>query len=445
MSETPGSSVDEEPNYGLDEIQAGLESDETEKIHKALLMAKKVIKSNKLSFETLVTSKIVPSTTKYLNNSGNQSLELIAVDIIRVMLKHKYIQLIDDFGLIPDLLRHTNSNNAGVIDNALRALGYIAASSTTNRDFLINFGFVKILIDLLQANNSECNLLCTILHVTKHIFLYPINKEDHVTQVEPLIKLVSTLVKHENEEVVERAIKVIANIAQGDDDCVDILLETGVFNTFVELLDTCSSDDTIEDILFSYRYILAQGLKVHKNEILFDTGIIDRIPKLLYSTEELVLEETLSILHAFIMDNPSKVDKMFHDGILHHLPHLLRCEGTIQEMTASIIACIFAGDSITNIISLFENYPIAVPYFELLESTNIGVLQYLLDGLDHLFPVIQKINDLKNFQIMFEKIGALSKLQNLTVNENKPIREHSQNIYENWFSFNSTKSIEYKM
>ncbi|KAA3472567.1 Armadillo [Gossypium australe] len=161
------------------------------------------------------------------------------------------IQEVIQAGVVPHFVELLGSPSDYVREQAVLALGNIAAVSLGCRDHVLGHGALLPLLALLNEDVS-CSMLRNATWTLSRFCKPPFD------QVKLVLPTLTRLIHSKDEAVLAKACRVLSYLSDGTNDKIQAVLEAGVLGRLVELL-MCPSYSVITSALYTVKHIVARN------------------------------------------------------------------------------------------------------------------------------------------------------------------------------------------
>ncbi|TYI03195.1 hypothetical protein ES332_A11G319400v1 [Gossypium tomentosum] len=278
-------------------------------------------------------------------------------------------------GVVPRFVELLGSPSDYVREQAVLALGNIAAVSLRCRDFVLGHGALLPLLALLNEPVSRSmlrNATWTLSRFCKSPF----------DQVKLLLPTLARLIHSKDEVVLAKACRALSYLSDGTNDKIQTIIEAGVLGRLVELL-MHPSPSVITSALYTVRNILS-GDNVQTQCVISHQALPCLLKLLTKNYERSIKVVACSTISNITARNEEQIQAIIEANIIAPRVHLLQTvEFDIKKQAAKAISNVTSGGTHDQIRFLVSQGCIK-PLCDLLYYPNLELVTVCLQGLENI-------------------------------------------------------------
>lgn len=203
--------------------------------------------------------------------------------------------------VLAELVQHTDEN---VITDACWAFGYLMAADRKYIRAVIETGVSSRFVLLLKNWSSE-KVVTSVLNAVGHIVLGSIEETQSILDCDPSLSWLCDHLEDENEFNLQTICWTISNIAAGNRNQIQALIDSKVYPTILRLL-TDSIDEVQREAAWAVRHSISQTrASADQIEYFVSIGCISTLCRMTHASNEEVLRIVLRTLRTILdFQNP---------------------------------------------------------------------------------------------------------------------------------------------
>uniref|UniRef100_A0AC34RGX9 Uncharacterized protein n=1 Tax=Panagrolaimus sp. JU765 TaxID=591449 RepID=A0AC34RGX9_9BILA len=336
--------------------------------------------------QVLINEGVIPHLIKLLQSSSNN----IKKEILKILIEIASGRNEQKEKLIKDTVMRRfrkllQSSENELIKLTVKVILELAKGTDPVKQVLIKKGIIQRLIQLLPSTPD-----LTTQRILEILIKIAIGNKNAVMNGGAVTHYV-TLLQSSDNELIERTVKLIRELAKGTNDQKKVLIDAGVIPRFVELLQSPSILDFNKQTVLKYLIDFAKKSSEQTNQII-QAGAIPYFIELLNSPNEVIVGEAASGLSNILAGTEEQTDQVIEAGVI---PHFIRLLGSrnevIAENTARGLSNILAGtDEQTDQVIEAGVIPL---FIDLLESKNEYIVGQAARGLTDILAGTEEQTD----------------------------------------------------
>jgi len=221
--------------------------------------------------------------------------------------------------VIPVYVNQLNSPVADVKEQAIRALGLIAADSIDWRDRVLDSGALLPLLRVLEESNDSSSIfrggVWTLSQFCRG------NPQPHFDVVKTALPTLAKLIHNDDVDVVTDSCSALSYITDGLFDIVQAVVDASVCPRLVELLDHPSVD--VQTHALRVIGIVVTG-DDHQTQHIIDCGALPFLKKILQSAKRSIKREACWVISNITAGTKSQIQSVIDAGIIVSISNFLR-------------------------------------------------------------------------------------------------------------------------
>ena len=369
-------------------------------------------------------------------NDINFKVQFEILWILTNISSTEHAQIVVDTGVCSKIVSLMKSPNEDVREQSLWCLGNIVAD---NNDFLNH---------VLNIPDSINNLLLNIIYASSirlrqnalwalNNFCYKINNLDMKT-IKSIIPVIARVILTNDIESIRYALSILLNITHKNNDCIEIVLNTGIVDRLIYLTNDCSTSyyKTVIKIIGNF----VAGTE-KQTQVIVNNGIIDILEKVLDSKDnDLITTGSWNISNLTATENNHIELLMRNEILLDKSMHFLSEQDKPISVKYEVLCTVFNIVVNKNIVYIRQLilYGLIPSIFKIYddekETKNINILEQILNIINVLLQNRNQINCVY-LEILkeFEENNIYQLLKNISKSKYNNIREKALNILEREF------------
>ncbi len=167
--------------------------------------------------QQVIESDVVPCFIRFLDCNENASLQLEAVRVLTAIVKEglvDHVERVDEASTVQIFIQLLSSSNEGIRAAAVLALGYIAGSTITYRDDVLQAGALDILLEHFNEQSPTTSLRNVSYTISRLCCGKPALS---FSFTRPAVPLLIRLLYLQDMEIVNNACSALSAISEGSD------------------------------------------------------------------------------------------------------------------------------------------------------------------------------------------------------------------------------------
>ncbi|XP_062136435.1 importin subunit alpha-4-like [Drosophila sulfurigaster albostrigata] len=377
--------------------------------------------------ETLINNGMLPILVECIKPFNSPQLQLEAVWTLTNIasgpseLTHK----VATSGAVPILVNLLSAGDYKVADQAIWALGNIIGDGPEKRDFVLGFGLIQPILNLLKAElpiSFVRNIAWVIGNISRQC--EPVVSQQITMEIQPALKV---LLEYTDVQVVKDTMWAINNFTQ-DKDRIQIIVESGIVPKIVSLVGSnvvsikCAAVNCLGNIVTGTD---------EQTQAVLDTNILSYFPSLCLHPDMQLRRSIMWFLSNIVAGTVSQIQQIIDANLIAPIIENM-CNGDfgIQREAAYAIGSLCSKGAREQINSIIHDRVIS-PYCHLLVCHDIELIKSVLNGLKNMLDNAET-NQLE-VAILIEECGGLDKIESLQNHENNEIYKLAFQLIETYF------------
>ncbi|KAL7470423.1 hypothetical protein ACHAXS_010646 [Conticribra weissflogii] len=225
--------------------------------------------------DAVLASGVVPALVQMLTLVDKPEIQFEAAWALTNIASTEKTNVVVEAGAIPYFVQLLSSPSAEVREQSAWCLGNIAGDGTGSRDIVLAAGGMTPLIQNIMkpaSNSLFSNCVWTLSNFCRG------KPKPDLAQVAPAVPILAEILKGDNISAKVDALWALSYISDGDDECIQTVLDAGVANALIAILE----GDAANMITPALRTVgnIVSGNDVQTQAIL-DAGFMLRVKSLL--------------------------------------------------------------------------------------------------------------------------------------------------------------------
>lgn len=414
-------------------IKVGLLSNNLQRKLNSTIKIRKMLSVQKNApIDEVIKAGIIPIFLDFLKNTQEKQLQFEAAWVLTNVASGTSDQtsVIVNGGAIPLFIDLLKSPVKNIKEQSIWALGNITGDSPQNRDLVLEGGVLKPLIEELnfsQGISFTRNSIWTLSNLCRG---KPGPKVNYLRQI---ISVLGKFIFSEDSGVLADVCWAFSYISDGSRERIQLVIESGSLLRITELL--MHSETIVQTPALRVIGNIATGDDTQTQAII-NCGALPCLLTLLSSYFKSIKKEACWTISNITAGNPQQIQSVIDANIIPTLIYILKhSEIEIKKEAAWAISNATSG-GISKQINYMVKQDCLGPMSDLLSSSDVRIIRVVLDGLENILEIGKK-KATGNFPNKFSKIieseGGLEKLENLQYHQNNDIYEQSVRILEKFF------------
>ncbi|KAH9754200.1 Importin subunit alpha-2 [Citrus sinensis] len=415
----------------LPAMVAGVWSDDNNLQLEATTQFRKVI-SNERSpqIEEVIQSGVVPRIVEFLMREDYPQIQYEAAWALTNIASKTLQKVVIDHGAVPIFVKLLASPSDDIREQAVSALGNVAAGSPRFRDLVLSEG---ALIPLLTQLNNNAKLSMKRIATRTLANLCGGKPQPILDQVRPALPVLAQLIRSNDEEVLTDACWALSYLSYGTNDKVQAVIEAGVCPQLVKLLGHPSPSVLTPALQAVGTIVMGNDFQT---QCIIDCGALQYLLSLLiHNHKKSIKKEVCWIISNMACGNREQIQAVIDAGLIGLLVNLLQnAVFYIKKEAAWAISNATFGGTHEQIKYLVREGCIK-PLCDLLLCSDPEIVTVCLKALENILQVGEAekntdtdIGDVNQFAQLIEEAEGIEKIENLQSHDNFEIHEKSVKI-----------------
>ncbi|CAF0836096.1 unnamed protein product [Adineta steineri] len=428
-----GSEEDRKPShdFDLDDLALKSKSDDPTVRLDAIRSARKLLSIDcNPPIDKLIQSNFLPIFVQYLTYDKYPDLQFEAAwALTNIASGSSYqTQAVADADALPPLLYLLNSRHSNVCEQAVWALGNLIGDGPALRDYAVQLGVIKPLVEFLKKDVPVSflrNVTWVIVNLCRH-------KEPPlaVGAIQELLPALKYLLAFQDTNILVDCTWALAYLLDCGNEVIQVITDSGVLPQIIKFLN----HDEIKIVTPALRAIgnVVTGTD-EQTQLVLNHGALNYFPKLFKSKKEKLNKESVWFLSNITAGNQQQIQAVLDAQLISDVIHHLQYSGIqIQKEAAWCISNLTMSGSPDQIQYIIDQHVIPA-LCNLLQQPDTQVLQVCLDALHNILKQSSAIK-LESITREIEECGGLDKIERLQTHSNGDIYKQSYEIIDKFFS-----------
>uniref|UniRef100_A0A8D2MIP0 Importin subunit alpha n=1 Tax=Zonotrichia albicollis TaxID=44394 RepID=A0A8D2MIP0_ZONAL len=360
---------------------------------------------------------IIPRLVEFLGRADNTALQFEAAWALTNIASgtSEHTRAVVEGGAIPAFISLLSSPHMHISEQSVWALGNIAGDGPIYRDVLIARDVIPPLLALVSPAipvGFLRNITWTLSNLCRN--KNPCPPLDAVQKVLPVLVM---LLQHEDKYVVADSCWAVSFLADGCNDRIQLVLETGILPRLVQLMDRLSS-----------------SLLISQTQEAIDAGVLTVLPRLLRHSKSGIQKEAAWTLSNIAAGPSYQIQQIITCGLLPPLVELLdRGDFKAQKEAVWVVANFTKGATVDQVVELVRS-GVLKPLLNLLLVKDSKTILIILDTISNLFLAAEKLGKTEKLCLLVEELDGLEKIEDLQNHENDIVYRAALDIIQRYFS-----------
>ncbi|EDW73349.1 uncharacterized protein Dwil_GK17501 [Drosophila willistoni] len=379
----------------------------------------------------LVHKNVVKRFVAILKNKNNDStLQYEIVSILnKIGCDSSQVYTLIEAGAVPVLLDLLSSSDHKVQEDAMSALGNMAAESSVNRDLLFNSGIMVPLLHLLSSC-PEVSLVRSAIWTFANLARWRNPPFDCAQIGESMFILKELLEGNSDPDILTDACLTVCYLSNAREH-VQAVVDADICRHLVELLVHP------ERRVFTAA-LRAVGNVVHGNEqqikVVLDYNALPCISDLMHYSSHLIRKEACRSIANIAAGNPDQIQAIIDANIFPQMLLMIKTaeSKTIKEIIRSLTnATTFGTSDQIHYLAKNNSLPLICDF---LTTADTALTLMTLKTLENILKVGNEYQTLPNpYALAIEECGGLTKIESLQSHEDLEIYHKSFNLIDQFF------------
>ncbi|CAF1269460.1 unnamed protein product [Rotaria magnacalcarata] len=417
--------------YNLDDLVIKAKSEDPTIRFDAVRSARKLLSIDRNPpIDQLIQCNFLPIFVEYLTYDQCSDLQFEAAWALTNIASgnSQQTQAVADANAFPYLLRLLHSPHANVCEQAVWALGNLIGDGPRLRDYAIELGVIKPLVEFIQKDIPVTflrNVTWVLVNLCRH-------KEPPISllAVRDILPALHYLIAYTDITILVDCTWALAYLLDCGNNMIQIIIDSGVIPYIIKLLN----HNELKIVTAALRAIgnVVTGTD-EQTQFVLNHGALAYFPKLLKHQKDKLNKEAVWFLSNITAGNQQQVQAVIDAQLIPDvIRHLQYGDFQTQKEAAWCISNLTMSGSAQQIEYIVTQYVIP-PLCNLLQQQDAQIIQVCLDALHNILKQTT-ISKLEALTAEIEECGGLDKIEHLQNHTNKDIYQQSYEIIEKFFS-----------
>jgi len=414
------------------EMVEGLKQDENLQllIENAQKVRKILSKEPQPPIDEVIQSGVIPRFAELLKRNDCAILQFEVAWVLTNVASgsSQQTKTIVDSGAANTFIELLDSSHPEVREQAVWALGNVAGDCAECRDFLLNSGIMKPLLNLLCESEQHVTLTRNAVWTLSNLCRGKQPPADF-NKVKDSLPVLAKMLSHPDAEVLGDSCWALSYLCDGPNEKIQAVLNAGVARRLVELLMHDSSTVVSAAIRAVGNIVTGED---HQTQIIINCGALPFLKALLNSQRETLRKEACWTLSNITAGNRQQIQAVIDKGLFPVLIEIInRAEVRTRKEAAWAITNATSGGSIDQIEYLVSVG--AIPALcELLNAADNKMIQVALNGIENILKA-GRAREGNKYAVLVEECRGLDRIEFLQSHENPEIYQRAYNLIEKYF------------
>jgi len=386
--------------------------------------------------DIVIQANLIPRFISFLERDDQPHLQMEAAWALTNVAsgKSEHVAFVVNYGIVSQFLRLFASNRTEIVEQVIWGLGNIAGDSSAFRDFILQQGGCKILIDyLMKESGSEVSIKRVGAWALSNFCRgKPVPLFEFIKDVIPFF---CAVIRQEfDEEVLNDSLWGLSYLSDSNHD--ENLVPMDIIPVLMKYLENADSFRLITPCL---RIIGNFTLGTQSKALIQIPGLIPLLFKVINEQKKsTVRREACWAISNLAAGSPEEIEVVFEDPF--HILLLAEIGQTDKEDVKKEIMITFSNalnHCSSDMAIKFVKNGVLDCMTNLLVSVNPILVLSVLEGMRSLLDQGKKIEEKMGenpFIALIEEKGALQKIEDLQTHKNEQIYQASAEILEGFFN-----------
>jgi importin subunit alpha-1 len=409
-----------------------LSKEEKKKIEAIIEVRKYLSMQKNPPIDEVIDLGLIPIFVDFLKNYENPQIQFEAAWILTNIASGNSEQTLSiiNGGAVKFLIELLESPIDNLKEQSIWALGNIAGDSPNCRDIVLEAGIIQSLLKQINSSNRISFLRNSIWAISNFCRGKPGPKTFYLKSIFPILQ---KFIFSEDPGILADICWSFSYISDGSHERIQHIIDLGIFQRITELL--MHPEIIVRTPALRVVGNIATGDDL-QTQIIINCGVLPCLLTLLNSPIQSHKKEACWTISNITAGNPDQIQSVIDANIIPSLIYLLKnSEMEVKKEAIWAISNATSGGTPKQINYLVKQDCIN-SMIELLNSNDQRVVRVILDGLENILEVGDKKLKKTNFNeyvIVIEQAGGIERLENLQYHANKEIYEQSVHLLERFF------------
>jgi importin subunit alpha-1 len=409
-----------------------LSDDEKKKIEAIIEIRKLLSIQKNPPIDEIIKLNLIPIFIGYLKKRENPQIQFEAAWILTNVASgnsEQTMALIQG-GAVKLLVNLLENPIENIKEQSIWALGNIAGDSPHCRNNVLEDGILEPLLKQLFSSNRISFLRNSIWAISNLCRGKPGPKTIYLRSIFPVLQ---KFIFFEDPGILADICWTFSYISDGSHERIQNIIDLGILQRITELL--MHPELIVRTPALRVIGNIATGDDLQTQTII-NCGALPCLLTLLNSSVKSHKKEACWTISNITAGNPDQIQAVIDANLMPTLINLMKnSEMDIKKEATWAISNATSGGTQKQINYLVKHDCIS-PMVDLLSSPDQRVIRVILDGLENMLEMGGKnINnsEFNEYALIIEQSGGVEKLENLQYHNNKEIYDHSVRLLEKFF------------
>jgi len=411
-------------------------SNESDTLYQGVLGIRKILSLENPPIQEVIDSGIILKLIELLANEAYKNIWFDSVwALTNVAIGNSdQVQVLVDKGIVTALVNLMDHAQGDTLDQAIWALGNIAADCVIFRNLVLQSGVIPKIVKFLKENKENKtyskNGVWTLSNLCRSKPKPDIALFNDAFQI--FADAVNDPTNSEQIEILEEALHGLSFLSEGDDYLIQQVIDSGVVPKVVVLMDH-------PHFLICYPSVLIVGNLCTGNDEQLDTLLsydpISRLGEKLLSPKKMLRKNALWALSNIGAGTQSQVQQLLnHEVVMKSVVNLTNDVNKDVKREATFVM----SNMVNTGTSEQRKHMIELGFFstlvEMLKEDDARTLVVVLEGLGHFLDYGKDDAGGENLVVVqFETLGGLTRLEDLQSHPNETVYVKALDLLEKYF------------
>jgi len=388
--------------------------------------------------QSVIDANLVPRLIQFMQREDEPHLQLEAAWALTNVASGttQQTQCIIDKGGIPCFIKLLKSRRPEVAEQAIWAIGNIAGDSPQFRNMILKLGGLDPLLYIIDNSKNKNTIKHGTWAVSNLCRGRPLPDFDLVKKAIPTLSRV--MQEEVDPEVLTDAAWAISYLSDGDENRIDMVIQTGIVPALVKHLD----NPFLSILIPTLRTLgnIVTGTEAQTNIVLDVPNVITKLFKLVKHEKKAVRREACWTLSNITAGTSYQIEAVI--GNPSHINQLISIAGSdtveVKREAAWVLSNATNHGTIDQIVRMLQ-CGLLDCFVTLLDSEDSKTVIVVLEGLNNILNAGAKLaiehggNGENPFLLELEQKGAVPKIEKLQEHPSSDVYQKALKILENHF------------